>query len=302
MIAGELPATSGSISLGHNVAPGYYAQHHADTLHARSTVYDEVASMNKELGQTRVRSVLGAFLFSGDDVDKNISVLSGGERARVALARLLVRPGNLLLLDEPTNHLDLMSCESLIESLESYEGTMLFVSHNRALVRRLANKIWVVEGGTVTEYPGSLDDYMALSRARMNGEPPPPPKTSGALKAAAAPTPAAPVSAPIVPKESREDEKARKRDQARARDLRAKKVAPLKKKVEELLARIAELEAKQAARNETLCDPGSSMVEADRFKLLDAMQIDATKLEELAGRWEHAQEELDAAERELEAS
>ena len=114
---------------------------------------------NREVGQTRIRSVLGAFLFSGDDVDKTINVLSGGERARVALARLLVKPGNLLLLDEPTNHLDLDSCESLIESLSDYGGTMVFVSHNRALVRRLATKIWVVDGGTVTEYPGNLDDY-----------------------------------------------------------------------------------------------------------------------------------------------
>lgn len=291
MIAGELSPTSGAITLGHNVTPGYYAQHHAETLHPRSTVYDEVASLNKELGQTRVRSVLGAFLFSGDDVDKLISVLSGGERARVALARLMVRPGNLLLLDEPTNHLDLMSCESLIESLESYGGTMVFVSHNRALVRRLANKIWLVEDGRVVEYPGTLDDYMALSRARANGEASPPPE-----KAPAAP--ARKESPPVAPK-SREDDKARKREEAKLREARAKKIGPLKKKVEELLGRIAELEAKQAERNEKLCDPGAQMPDAERFKLLDAMQVDAAKIEELSGRWEHAQEELDKAEREL---
>src|SRR5690606_33279280 len=107
-------------------------------------------------GQTKVRSLLGAFLFSGDDVDKPISVLSGGERARVALARLLIVPGNVLLLDEPTNHLDLESSESLAEALQSFDGTLLFVSHNRAFVRSLATRIWDVAGGAVETYPGTL--------------------------------------------------------------------------------------------------------------------------------------------------
>jgi ATP-binding cassette subfamily F protein 3 len=285
MIAGELPPSAGSIALGHNVKPSYYAQHHAEALPPRATVYDAVAGVNRELGLTRVRTVLGAFLFSGDDVDKVISVLSGGERARVALARLLVSPGNLLLLDEPTNHLDLESCESLVDALESYDGTMLFVSHNRALLRRLANKIWLVEGGEVIEYPGNLDDYMALSRARIAGEEVPdlaPRRMPGAAKE----------------RRSREDEKARKREEARRRALRSKTIAPLETKVEELLAQIAALEAHQAERNARLCDPALALDEKERFALLDALQIDAAKIEELTSRWEHAQEELDAAMRE----
>ncbi|UJR78851.1 ATP-binding cassette domain-containing protein [Sandaracinus amylolyticus] len=294
MIAGELAPDRGTIELGHNVQPGYYAQHHAETLHPRSTVYDEVSGVNRELGQTRVRSVLGAFLFSGDDVDKPIQVLSGGERARVALARLMVKPGNFLLLDEPTNHLDLASCESLIESLESYDGTMLFVSHNRALVRRLANKIWLVEGGQVLEYPGNLDDYMALSRARISGEQTPEPVKSAPVKQSAPVV----VQVPEAPR-NREDDKARKREEARLREQRSKKIAPLKKKVDEILARIAELEAKQAERNQKLCDPAVAMPDAERFAMLTAMQTDAEKIEELTGRWEHAQEELEAAEKEL---
>ena len=116
---------------------------------------------------TRVRTVLGAFLFSGDDVDKKIGVLSGGERARVALARLLIKPGNLLLMDEPTNHLDLGSSESLAESLAAYDGTLLFVSHNRSFVRRLATRIWNVEDGKVEVYPGTLDEYMYRCRMRQ---------------------------------------------------------------------------------------------------------------------------------------
>src|SRR5690606_18154243 len=161
---------AGSIELGHQVKPGYYAQHHAELLHPKNSVYDEVAAQNREVGQTRVRTVLGAFLFSGDDVDKKIGVLSGGERARVSLARLMLDPGNLLLLDEPTNHLDLESCESLIESLSTFDGTMVFVSHNRQLIRKLATKIWAVDKGELVEYPGNLDDYMRQWRARYGGE------------------------------------------------------------------------------------------------------------------------------------
>src|SRR5690606_37509594 len=130
MIAGEIPLDAGELELGHKVTPGYYAQHHAESLHRELTVFEEVAQQDPHAGQTRVRTILGAFLYSGDDVDKKIGVLSGGERARVALAKVLVKPGNLLLMDEPTNHLDLESSESLAESLATYDGTLLFVSHN----------------------------------------------------------------------------------------------------------------------------------------------------------------------------
>src|SRR5690606_37034862 len=109
MIAGELPADGGTIGLGHKVKVGYYAQHHADTLQSGRTVFEEVAAANPRAGATRVRTLLGSFLFNEEDVDKPIDVLSGGERARVALAKILIDPGNVLLMDEPTNHLDLVS-------------------------------------------------------------------------------------------------------------------------------------------------------------------------------------------------
>ncbi len=294
MIAGELEPSSGAIRFGHNVKVGYYAQHHADLLHPKNTVLTEVAAANTELGQTRVRSVLGAFLFSGDDVDKPIAVLSGGERARVALARLLVDPGNLLLLDEPTNHLDLDSCESLVESMADYEGTMVFVSHNRALIRRLATKIWVVEGGAVTEYAGNLDDYMQQERARLAGTKPTGEAAPLEPKRVARPAPPAD-AAPPAPSRSRDDERARRREEARLRELRGKKIGPLKKKVDDYERRIAELEAKQKERNDRLCDPGVKLEDRERFALLDALQSDQAKIDELVERWGKLQEELDAA-------
>src|SRR5690242_12176180 len=160
MIAGEIPYDSGTIKIGSGVDVGYYAQHHAETLDMSATIYEVMQRAAPDAPPARVRSMAGAFMFSGDDIDKPVKVLSGGERARVALARLCLAPGNLLLMDEPTNHLDLASSESLAQSLTTYDGTLVFVSHNRSLIRTLATRIWNVEDGAVETYPGTLDEYM----------------------------------------------------------------------------------------------------------------------------------------------
>jgi ATP-binding cassette subfamily F protein 3 len=309
MLAGELPPDGGEIELGHQVKPGYYAQHHAELLHPKNTIYDEAAAVNREVGQTRVRTVLGSLLFSGDDVDKRIGVLSGGEKARVALARLLLDPGNVLLLDEPTNHLDLESCESLIDTLDTFDGTMIFVSHNRALVRRLATKIWAVEKGEVVEYPGNLDDYMRLWRARYAGEegeateaPKAKPNGEGSRTPTKGQPPAKSAKPEDVPKPalSREEEKRKRREEAERRNARTKKLGQLEKKVAELEGRIAELEVLQKERNDRLCNPAAFANDQERFSVLTALQVDAEKIEELTARWEGAQEELDRARAELE--
>ena len=319
MIAGEIPFDSGSLELGHKVTPGYYAQHHADTLDRSATVFEEVARQDPHSGQTRVRAVLGAFLFSGDDVDKSISVLSGGERARVALARLLIKPGNLMLMDEPTNHLDLESSESLAESLATYDGTLLFVSHNRSFVRALATKIWNVHDGTVEIYPGTLDEYMHSSVLRgeqldavADGKAGPTkqpssaetkPKAGKAEGMATKPsTPNKPVevAAPEPAKiEDRQAERERKRKEAELRSQRSRKLGPLQKKVVEFEGRIAELEVAQKQRSVELADPAVYQDEPRRRSLLDAYQASADELELLTSRWELSVAEVERAEREL---
>jgi ATP-binding cassette subfamily F protein 3 len=297
MIAGEIPYDAGTLELGHKVTAGYYAQHHAESLHRELTVFDEVAQQDPHAGQTRVRTILGAFLYSGDDVDKKIAVLSGGERARVALAKLLIKPGNLLLMDEPTNHLDLESSESLAESLTTYDGTLLFVSHNRSFVRRLATKIWNVHDGTVEIYPGTLDEYLASARDRgraleavADGKagPTKQPKSAEVTRPENKPKPA-PASAPAPAGERRD----RKRQEAEERNRRSKQLKPLQRKVAELEQRIAELEEAQAKRSVELADPEVYRDEARRSQLLDAYQEAAAKLEDLTGRWELATMELE---------
>ncbi|HWB80350.1 MAG TPA: ABC-F family ATP-binding cassette domain-containing protein, partial [Nannocystaceae bacterium] len=253
IIAGELKADGGTIELGHKAKVGYYAQHHADTLDPRRTVLETVAA-GGDLSNTRVRTLLGAFLFHDEDVDKPIGVLSGGERARVALARLLVDPGNVLLMDEPTNHLDLASSEALAEALSTFDGTLVFVSHNRSFVRRLATRIWNVENAAVDPYPGTLDEYMDRHRSLEAREAKPTRQEPVVAARAPQQQTRAPKPEPEPPR-TREQEKARRRAEAEARSARNKSLGPLKAKVAELEATIERLESAQRQRNLELARP-----------------------------------------------
>jgi ATP-binding cassette subfamily F protein 3 len=159
ILAGVLPFEQGERVLGTHVTVHYYAQHQLDALDPARTALEELEAVAPTATQTRLRSILGAFLLSGEDVDKRVAVLSGGEKARVALARMLVRPAALLALDEPTNHLDLASREVLEEALVAFPGTIVFISHDRYFINRVATKVVEVEGGILTSYLGSYDDY-----------------------------------------------------------------------------------------------------------------------------------------------
>jgi ATP-binding cassette subfamily F protein 3 len=159
LVAGETNPDQGQITMGHGVTMSYYAQHHSEMLDPAKSIIEEVYQVVPHETLGFVRGVCGAFLFSGEDVDKAIGVLSGGERARICLAKILVNPGNLLVMDEPTNHLDIISSEILIDALADYQGTLLFVSHNQSFINRLATKIWDIREGSIWEYPGKLDEY-----------------------------------------------------------------------------------------------------------------------------------------------
>ncbi len=302
-IAGELQAQGGSIELGHNVKLGYYAQHHADILTGGDTVLESVSQRNRGVSETAVRNMLGSFLFQEEDVDKPIRVLSGGERARVALARLLIDPGNLVMMDEPTNHLDLESSESLAKSLATYDGTLIFVSHNRSFVRQLATKIWNVEDGTVELYPGTLDEYIerhspdAKSSAKASGAAAPTASPDVAAKPSGGGGPQPPVSVEGAATESRAERKARKREEAQRRATANRKLGPIKKRIQALEARIETLEAEQRTRNLELADPQTYHDAEKRNALLTDYQRDESALAELGEAWEVAQmelEELDA--------
>ena len=162
----------GNRKWGHNVDESFYAQHQLEALDINRTVIDEMMQAGSQKTELELRTLLGCFLFSGDDIEKKIKVLSGGEKARVALAKTIISKANFLLLDEPTNHLDMHSCELLIEALNKYEGTFILVSHDRYFISKTANKIWEIVDHEIKEFKGGYEEYVAWKeRMSKSSEP-----------------------------------------------------------------------------------------------------------------------------------
>jgi ATP-binding cassette subfamily F protein 3 len=169
ILADVVPIQDGTRELGSNVVPGYFAQNRLDNLHAQATVFENVMELRtneNQLTEQQARAILGAFLFRKDDVHKKVSVLSGGEKSRLALARLLVKPPNLLLMDEPTTHLDIASIDALVGALQEFDGTFIFISHDVYFIRALAQSVLHVHSGRLTPYAGNYDYYLEKSRAK----------------------------------------------------------------------------------------------------------------------------------------
>jgi ATP-binding cassette subfamily F protein 3 len=295
ILAGELPPSEGEVRLGYNVERSYFAQHHADVLRREATILEEVWRARPEASQTEARGICGAFLFSGDDVDKTIGVLSGGERARVALARMLAKPGNLLLLDEPTNHLDTESAERLTASLKGYDGTLLFVSHNLDFARQLSNKVWDVHDGIVEEYPGSLADYLDRLAGedvrRASGQ-----TSTAAVPAAAARAPmtmsAGASSAPAAPVDDRSSAKEARHKARQAESDRKKLRTAQEKKVAKAEADVMAYEAEVARLEGVLADPATHGDPAKGRELARTYEEAKKKLEVAMATWEREGEAL----------
>jgi ATP-binding cassette subfamily F protein 3 len=289
-VAGELKPDRGKIVLGHQVDVGYFAQHHSDLLNPQKTVVEEVYQAVPDATIGFVRSVCGAFLFSGNDVDKPISVLSGGERARVSLAKLLVKPGNFMLMDEPTNHLDIESSETLIDALSGYGGTLLFVSHNQSFVNRLATKIWDIRGRELIEYPGTLKEYYRhLEEIEENihlGLKPPSksPKKDG-------------------DKADSSTGKNRKRDKRKEAEQRQRvhdMLAPIRKELEQTENTISKLETRQKEVENLLADPKIFEDGTKSVPLLSEYKEVTTKLEIQLEKWEGCHDKMASAKSRLE--
>jgi ATP-binding cassette subfamily F protein 3 len=232
----------GEMNLGHNVVRDYFAQDQAQELNSEQSVYEEILADAPFDMVPQLRDILGAFLFSGDDIHKKVSVLSGGERNRLALAKMLLRPSNLLLMDEPTNHLDLFSKEVLLGALASFSGTVVFVSHDRHFIDGLATRVVEVGGGTIHSFMGDYEYYLAKKE-----ETSPPPAGVATSPSAVSPQPSAAASLPPASKEDRLRQREEEKQRQRLEKVRQKRLADLEAEIEKAETALAGLEKQMAA-------------------------------------------------------
>lgn len=272
ILNGLVPADQGTFRLGSNVEIGYYDQEH-HVLHSDKTLFEEISDDYPYLNNTQIRNVLAAFLFTGEDVFKRISDLSGGERGRVSLAKLVLSNANFLILDEPTNHLDIMSKEILEDALNGYEGTILYVSHDRYFINRTAHRILDLTEGQFVNYVGNYDYYLEKHDTVMAATLTSAPQSADADNADAAKT---------VESEVKLDWKAQKEEQARLR----KKENDLKKCEEQ----IARLEARVSEIDTEMSDPAIGTQVAKLQELSKEQAACQEQLEKLYEQWEELAE------------
>ncbi len=279
LIAGLLAPDHGTIRFGHNVRLSYFGQHQAQELPTDRTVLETLAMVEGDRTTTEDRNLLAAFLFSGDAVDKKVHVLSGGEKSRLALARMIAAPANLLVMDEPTNHLDMASQEILQEALAQYDGTIVVVSHNRHFLDSFVNKVLVIHDGIAELHHGTLSEY--LERRRQQEEASPPPK-----------------AAQRQPGPSRKEQR---RLAAQRRQERNRRLAPLRAAVAEAEKQIAALEERKSELEQILADP-DTYNDQERFaELSREYNTVERRLDRWLSKWEERQARLEKEEKVLSA-
>ncbi|MEX0736350.1 MAG: ATP-binding cassette domain-containing protein, partial [Bacteroidota bacterium] len=281
ILAGVEPFDAGDRVVGYNVVLSYFAQHQAEELDLSMEALEIVNEVATGEIRKKLRSILGSFLFHGDDVFKKVSVLSGGEKSRLALAKMLLQPANFLIMDEPTNHLDMKSKVVLQEALKLYEGTYAIVSHDRHFLDPIVNKVLEVTLTGVKTYLGTVSEYLLKKKEER----------SGRLAA-----PAKSAREPAV------NEKDRRRVEAVRRQQRSQHIKPLKKELEGVEREIAGLEAHKLELEMTLADPDLYKKPDEAKKASSDHKEVLTRLERLYGEWSKVTDRIQMVEKELNAS
>jgi ATP-binding cassette subfamily F protein 3 len=279
ILAGVAHPQKGVRELGHNTRAGYYSQYRVDMLHPERTVLEEALDTPERMTEESIRTLLGAFLFRGDDVFKSVSVLSGGEKSRLALVKLLLQPPNLLLMDEPTTHLDMPSIDALITALRQYTGTLIFISHDVYFIHQISNHVVRVDAGRLTHYPGGYQYYLDKTAAAS--------PQSGASPAREA-GPAEPAA-----KTARKEQKRLEAEQRQARSGERK---AQRERLAKLEAEILKLETRQKELAADLENPAIYQQPGRARDINLEWSANSARLEQLAPQWEQAAEQALAAE------
>lgn len=285
MVLNEITATEGSTKTGHNVHIGYFAQNQDDLMDGEFTVFDTLDRVAVGDIRTRLRDILGAFLFRGEEIDKKVKVLSGGERSRLAMARLMLEPYNLLILDEPTNHMDMRSKDILKRALTAYDGTVLVISHDREFLDGLVSKVYEFRDGRVKEHLGGIYDFLRTRQIENMRE----------IERTASKTEATVQKSETKPAPAKEPQKSAPAPEQKQPELsyaekkeRDRQMTRLRNTVTKLESEIAELEAKTAALDAQLMDPARyTMALFEEYNQLK------TKLDAKMQEWSEATEKLE---------
>ncbi|HGY55500.1 MAG TPA: ATP-binding cassette domain-containing protein [Caldithrix abyssi] len=275
LIFGQITAQQGQIDIGERVHMGYYAQHQIEALNLDNTIIDEVASAAAPGHLPRLRDILGVFRFSGDDVHKKVGVLSGGEKARVSLAKMLLSPANFLIMDEPTNHLDLFSKEALEKALAEYEGTLLLISHDRYFLDKMVDRVFELKNGQLHEYAGNYSDYLSrkesVEPAFSSQKPKEHKAVNGRLKKS----------------------KEQKQREAQARQSVSKERRRLQKEIEQAESLLDEKTARKTELERQLADPITYQDHDKSVAIQKEYDLLLKEIETLENQWENAQLELE---------
>ncbi|HEY5297778.1 MAG TPA: ATP-binding cassette domain-containing protein, partial [Verrucomicrobiae bacterium] len=282
ILAGVLVPQSGTRTLGHNAKAGYYSQYRVEMLNPERTVFEEAMDTTQRVTEQFIRTLLGSFLFRGDDVFKKVSVLSGGEKSRLALVKLLLDPPNLLLMDEPTTHLDMASIDALVGALKQFKGTLVFISHDVYFIRALSGHVVHVNAGQLTHYPGGYQYYLDKTKATSARAA----LTSGGTNGVALPQKSAPLNRPSV------DRKEQKRLEAQQRQARSGEKKAQQQLVHKLEKEIQELEARQTELTAELEKPETYEKSGRAQQINRELSEVQHRLETLTPEWEASESKL----------